>query len=130
MWASNDNELIWELQNEQVISPKSEIYQKLPFDLMAWADKYKILYKDWLDNDNHAVYDIYQPENWEVITALMQCKSENYRIFYWFDVDRNRFPDFEWKHCPVCGDSLVDLGKDYPSFNRLISPKYPIVFPL
>ena len=132
MFAGNEKKIIWDMLSEKEISLNDKIYQDLneEIDLNKWGAKYSKLYKNWLENDDETIYDINSAINSEAINALKNYnkKSKN-KIYYWFDVNRDSNPDYQWKRCPLTNRPLVLVSKEYHNNNRLISEDAPLVFP-
>lgn len=134
MWLPNENEILFNIQNETFLPLTSDFYSKL-FDYID-IDKWKILYSkkyhDWLNKDDISIYDINNEINLKMIDALMQLNKSltDVMIFYWFDIDRTFNDKFNWEYCPISKKRLIVLGGGYPDINSLISPDYPLVFPI
>lgn len=135
MWVFEPKEIVWDMQTEEPIPLESKLYQKLSrqFYLKEWLDEFTALYNKWLDEDNPIIHNINSSINRTVIDFLVdfnQSLDRGIKVFYWFDVDRDKHPHFKWKKCPLSGIILKDFGSDFPDTNRLVSTQYPLVFPL
>ena len=132
MWAA-DEEIIFDVKTELSLPLTSKIYTHLSdyIDVDLWRDSFTIQYRDWLNSDNESIYDIHNTVNVEMINALSKMNEIliNKIVFYWFDVDRTFYGDFQWMVCPLSGKQLIHLDSQYPKKNALISPVYPLIFP-
>jgi hypothetical protein len=102
-------------------------------DLKKWHSDYYSLYKLWLDDDRNDIYDISNSINTAIINAIkdvnIMLKNKSIILFYWFDVDRNIYPDWEWTYDPIDRDQLITLDTSFTKNNRKICLKHFLVFP-
>jgi hypothetical protein len=134
MWLPDQQEILFQMKTEESLSLASKHYKEMYafIDLDNWRNSYGQAYGNWLNKDDHRIYDINDDVNLIMISALAKANEAlNQRIFfYWFDVDRTDNEKFNWEYCPISKKRLVKLGPDFPKINSLVSPDYPLVFPL
>jgi len=134
MWLPDEPHILFKMKTEGFITLDSPLYQSLStyIDLHKWKDLYKKKYNEWLNNDQNFIYHITDEVNLAMINVLISMNNDlkSKRIFYWFDIDRTFNENFIWEYCPISKKRLITLPAEYPKINSLISPDYPIVFPL
>ncbi|MCG8322154.1 MAG: hypothetical protein MI921_21835 [Cytophagales bacterium] len=133
MWVPNSN-VIWNMKSEE-IDEKSEEYQDIInsyLDLKQWTLEYKNAYNDWLKNDDRTIYNM-DSALIKKIRAVIDIINEKFKddglLFYWYDVDRDKNENHEWRLSPISGIKLYDLGEEYPNVNRLVSFEDSLCFP-
>ena len=133
MWVPNSN-VIWNMKSEE-IDEKSEEYQDIInsyLDLKQWTLEYKNAYNDWLKNDDRTIYNM-DSALIKKIRAVIDIINEKFKddglLFYWYDVDRDKNENHEWRLSPISGIKLYDLGEEYPNENRLVSFEDSLCFP-
>lgn len=134
MWLPDQQEILFRMKTEESLPLTSECYKQIYafIDLDDWRHLYGRAYDTWLNKDDDRIYDINWNVNRIVIAALAKANEAlNQRIFfYWFDVDRTDNEKFNWEFCPISKKKLLKLEPDFPKINSLVSPDYPLVFPL
>lgn len=134
MWLPETKRVIWDIKNEQQIPLKSQPYldiASLNFDLNKWIKEFGKLYRLWLDEDDKRVFDLNHEVNKmpiEMLIALNKA-ADNYKILYWFDVNRDENPEFKWEYCPISKTLLKEFNEDLPRKNKYFSDVYPLIFP-
>jgi hypothetical protein len=127
----NEN-LVWDIMNEQIVESSDECYIRLyrQIDVPEWNTLFFNYYKMWLEDDSQIIYDVHSALNMSMIEALVKI-NENFevKLYYWFDVDREKHPDYIWEKCPLSGKDLMELPKFYHRNNRKISREFPLIFP-
>jgi hypothetical protein len=100
--------------------------------LTTWSDFFDKEYDDWLSGYSDLIFDLESPEISLILEHLVDLNKSQSKVefFYWFDVDRSINEKFKWKNCPLTGEALVNLGKEYLKNNRLVAPKAPLCFPI
>lgn len=133
MWVPNSN-VIWNMKSEE-IDEKSEEYQVIInsyLDLKQWTLEYKNAYNDWLKNDDNTIHNM-DSALIKKIRAVIDIINEKFKdeglLFYWYDVDRDKNENHEWRLSPISGIKLYDLGEEYPNVNRLVSFEDSLCFP-
>lgn len=133
MWVPNSN-VIWNMKSEE-IDEKSEEYQDIInsyLDLKQWTLEYKNAYNDWLKNDDNTIHNM-DSALIKKIRAVIDIINEKFKdeglLFYWYDVDRDKNENHEWRLSPISGIKLYDLGEEYPNVNRLVSFEDSLCFP-
>ena len=133
MWVPNSN-VIWNMKSEE-IDEKSEEYQDIInsyLDLKQWTLEYKNAYNDWLKNDDNTIHNM-DSALIKKIRAVIDIINEKFKdeglLFYWYDVDRDKNENHEWRLSPISGIKLYDLGEEYPNMNRLVSFEDSLCFP-
>ncbi|NIG53543.1 hypothetical protein [Chitinophaga sp. Cy-1792] len=133
MWLPAEDEIIFRAKDESPVAANDSLYSHLKkhIHLHQWKVRYTAAYRQWLDNDNNAIYDISNEINKSMIAALIKLNEdlETKAVFFWFDIDRSVTDEFTWKCCPVSGKKLITLGKEYTKKNAFVSPDYPLIFP-
>lgn len=125
-------EIIWDMKKENEIPKTESIYKNLKkfINIDKWVQEYYSYYKKWLHEDCGYIYDISSIINQDMVKAIIEHnKFQRDKLFYWFDVDRDKNEHFEWKLCPISQTELIRLGDEFHPNNRLISSVYPLVFP-
>lgn len=133
MSVLSQKEVIWNIRSEEEIACNEPIYKGLSryIDIEEWTRRYYTFYKKWLYEDDSYIYDITSPINQDMLKAIIEYnRSSEDRIFLWFDVDRNIDEQFKWIYCPISKKKLIFLGESIHPNNRLVSPAYPISFPI
>ena len=133
MWVPNSN-VIWNMKTEE-IDERSEEYQDIInsyFDLNQWKLEYKNAYDDWLKNDNNTIHDV-DSDLIKRIRAVIGIINEKLKdqshLFYWYDIDRDKNEDYQWRLSPISGIKLYNLGEEYPNINKLVSFEDSLCFP-
>jgi hypothetical protein len=133
MVTSNSGSVLWNVQTESAIQIDHLSYKILGsvLDIAKWQDNYYKLYLEWLHDDDESIYDINHPINVEIVNSLIKVNNiaSNFKIYFWFDVDRDKYPKFIWKVCPMSGMQLISLPHNFHLNNRKISPLFPLIFP-
>ncbi|PVD49298.1 hypothetical protein DC498_25740 [Terrimonas sp.] len=134
MWLPNQAEVLFKMKDETSLPIKSALYPHILqyIDIVKWRKEYAQKYNDWLNKDDDSIYQIENGINMRMIDSLIEVNKalRHEKIFYWFDIDRTYNDHFLWKYCPISKKELVKLGEEFPKINSLISPNYPLVFPL
>lgn len=134
MWLPDQKEFLFQMRNETPLPIEASLYSLVAqyIDIAKWQEKYRKKYDDWLNKDDDSIYDINNEINMTIIFGLKRINKvmKNEMIFYWFDVDRTFNDHFLWEYCPISNKKLMSLGKEFPKINSLISPDFPLVFPL
>jgi hypothetical protein len=134
MWLPEEKEVLFNIKNETVIPIKSKLNSQVFsfFDIDKWKRLYAEAYDRWLNKDDSSIYEVNNPVNQSMIDTLIKVNEslEREMIFYWFDIDRTYNENFKWEFCPMSNQRLIFLGDEYPKINSLISPEYPLIFPL
>ncbi|WP_293312930.1 hypothetical protein [Pedobacter sp. UBA5917] len=125
--------LIWKLLTETELAPDHVALQYLSseINITEWKNRYLNLYNKWLKNEDDRMCQITDPINMEMINALVEVNSKvsDFKLYYWFDVDRDKYPDYTWKKCPLSNSDLVVLPENLHENNRKVSLMFPLVFP-
>lgn len=128
-----DDNIIWHVQTEENVALSHPVYQFLwkEINWMNWKEDYLTAYHNWLDSDDESIYDINAPTNRRMIDAITRVnnRSEMFKIYYWFDIDRDKNPNHIWSICPLSNEPLKDLPVDTHRNNRKVSPSIPLIFP-
>ena len=134
MWLPDESFPLFDMQTGEVCSLSKEdvafIHQHVPLD--TWIQSFAQEYAKWLNDENNQLHDVQSQLNAKMIRSIEEANklSDSLIIYYWFDIDRTYVEDFHWQYCPISGNPLIDLGENYHSLNRLVSPDFPIVFPI
>lgn len=127
-----DDEIIYYAKDDSPLPLNSDVYRRLAecFDIHQWISAYSLAYTDWLKDVSDGIYNIHDTLNLSIIDALIRLNEslDHQVIYYWFDADRV-VDDFYWEFCPLSGEKLLSLGKEYCGKNALISPRFPLIFP-
>lgn len=109
-----------------------EIMPLLDRDIvMAWKQPFIKHYMNWLHNDAEDNFsNLKEAYIYNLLLHLKQVNVKGHRLYYWNDVDRTKLTDYKWTHCPLSYEKLIDLGPSIAENNRLVSPIYPICFPV
>ncbi|WP_316825846.1 hypothetical protein [Pedobacter miscanthi] len=106
--------LIWKLSTETEVASDHLALQYLSneINIPEWKNKYLNLYEKWLKNDDGRIYQITDLVNMEMINALVEvnAKVSDFKLYYWFDVDRDKHPDYIWEKCPLSNSDLGHLS--------------------
>ena len=134
MMVTNDTDgIIWDMLTETSLTDVHPSYYMLDkeIDLQLWKYAYRNLYQEWLNDDGESIYDIGHPVNLNLINSLININklTLEYKLYYWFDVNRDKYPDFFWETCPISGTPLIALPIYFHRNNRKISQLFPLVFP-
>jgi len=133
MVTGNDEGIIWDISKEIEIKSNHIVFKHLSneIDFLKWKIQYLDLYKKWLIDEDDSVYDINNLININMINALIvtNMKMVDYKLYYWFDVDRDKYPDYIWEKCPLSKLDLIILPNEFHKNNRKISPEFPLIFP-
>lgn len=133
MVTGKNDSVIWDLETEINIFIDHRVYKSLSreIDLLFWKQEYLILFNNWLITDDRSIYDINHPINMDMIKAIISTNKQNqdFILYYWFDVDRDIYPNYKWEKCPLSKDNLITLPDSFNRNNGKISPKFPLVFP-
>jgi len=133
MFTDIEDEVIWNTSTEKGIQLNHRFYGLLnkEINITNWKDEYYKLYLDWLHNDNESIYDINHPINLNMINALIKVNqlAFEFKIYYWFDVNRDKYPEFVWNVCPLSGTPLIALANSFHINNKKISSVFPLIFP-
>lgn len=134
MWLPGTKRVIWDIKNEKQIPLKCRPYldiASLNFDLNKWAKEFGKLYHLWLHEDDKHVFDLNHEINRLPLELLINLNkmAENYKVLYWFDVNRDEYPAFKWEHCPISKTLLKAFNEDVPRKNKYCSDIYPLIFP-
>jgi hypothetical protein len=133
MVTNDQDDVIWDAMAETNIQTAHRSYFELnkEIDLQIWKQDYRKLYLEWLHHDNESIYDVHHPINLNVINSLIKVNKivTEYKLYYWFDVDRDKYPNFRWEVCPLSGNALTNLPNYFHINNRKISQLFPLIFP-
>jgi hypothetical protein len=133
MFTVKGEPLVWDCLTETAVPVNHSVYYNLKkyINLTDWETKYDKLYHQWLYNDDETIYNINVDINKFMIDAIFELNKEkkDYVLYYWFDVDRDKSPDYTWVYCPFSGKQLITLNEQFHYNNRKISPEHPLVFP-
>lgn len=133
MITGNDERVIWDLSKETEVESNhmAFLYLSNEINIQEWKGKYLNLYKGWLKDNNDSIYQISSPINMDMINAIISVnlKVAEFKLYFWFDVDRDKQPDYIWKKCPLSHSDLIVLSDAYHENNRKVSPIFPLVFP-
>ena len=134
MWLPNQEELLFNMKDEIPLTIESKLHLKLLqyIDVSKWQNEYAQKYNNWLNDDDTSIWQIENEINMRMIDSLRKINKilRHEKIFYWFDIDRTYDDNFVWEYCPISKKELIHLGKEFPKINSLVSPEYPLVFPL
>nr|WP_315423251.1 hypothetical protein [uncultured Pedobacter sp.] len=133
MVTGNDESIIWDLSKETEVESNhmAFVYLSNEINILEWKRKYLNLYKKWLKDEDDSICQISSPINMDMINALItiNLKAAEFKLYYWFDVDRDKRPDYIWEKCPLSHSDLVVLSGVFHENNRKISPNFPLIFP-
>jgi hypothetical protein len=133
MSLAGQDEIIWDMESDEELPIDHVAYIKLNkyIDLHAWNKAFNDKFMAWLELDDLTMYNIHDPINMEMIEAVIDANliNDGFKLFYWFDVNRDITLNFNWKYCPISNSRLMNLGKNFHRKNRLISSSFPLVFP-
>jgi hypothetical protein len=125
--------IILDAVTEESIPLVHPVYKRLfeYVDWEKWKEDYLISYQKWLYDDDEEIYDLKKPLNYTMIDAICKVNllNNNYRLFYWFDINRDTNPNYEWTTCPLSHHPLISLGEDFHKNNRKTSSKFPLILP-
>ena len=133
MWMPEPESIIWHWKTGTPAKESHMVVEEMAkyIDLLQWRIDYARQYQNWLADLGSEIYDLKSSLNSSIIDSIGKFNgvSKVIKIFYWFDVDREKDEGFVWRKCPLTGESLFDLGEDFPNNNRLISERKFLVFP-
>jgi len=134
MWMPEGESVMWNMQDEEPIPERSLVHTEISkyLDIKNWRTLYALKYNSWLQSLSGEIFQINDPVNimaLEAVDKYNKMESIKDRVFYWFDIDREKNEDYQWELCPITGEKLASLGTDYPMNNRLVSWKKNMVFP-
>lgn len=125
--------VIWDLSTETEVESDHKAFQYLSseINIQEWKEQYLNLYKKWLHNEDDRIYQIANPVNMQMINALIavNLKFKDFKLYYWFDIDRDKHPDYIWEKCPLSNSDLDHLSGDFHENNKKVSLMFPLVFP-
>ena len=126
-----EENILWDIVEEKAqTSVLCYSYLSKSIDLEKWKLSFFSLYRRWVEEDDYSIYDINNDVNISIINALVELNKEiDFKIYYWFDVDRDRYPNYIWEKCPLSQKDLICLPKHYHKNNRKASVDYPLIFP-
>jgi hypothetical protein len=131
MVTGDKDGVLWDIKTENEIDLNHTAYGYIAheIDLSKWKKDYLDLYRRWLINDDESVYQINHSINMEMISVLAKINKMDldFKLYYWFDVDRDKCPDYIWENCPLSGERLINISSHLTS---KISPISPLVFPV
>lgn len=131
MVTVRSNGILWDLK-ERCAADK-EVFDGLntQIDIEDWKNKYIDLYQKWLEEDDDTLYQIESKINMDMIQSLVKLNNQNheFKVFYWFDVDRDKYPGHKWLFCPLTSEPLINLHEGNHKNNSKISPRFPLIFP-
>ena len=134
MWLPGQQEILFRMKTEESLPLASKHHNQISalIDIDKWRYLYGQAYDNWLNKDDNRIYDINFDVNQNMIAALTKANEALHQriYFYWFDVDRTDNENFKWEFCPISSKKLLKLEPDFPKVNSLVSPDYPLVFPL
>lgn len=133
MITSNNESIIWNMLEERKMGYDHLIFNSLSeeIDVQEWKNLYLNLYKSWLIDNDSTIYDIDNPMNMNMINAIINVnkKIADFKLYYWFDVDRDKYPNYIWEKCPLSKLDLIILPDEFHKNNRKLSPEFPLIFP-
>ena len=133
MWLP-DSSLVWNMKTESV-DERSKTYEDMIgtfIDLDKWKLEYEKNYSLWLANDDDKIFDLSSDlidRIRRVIKKVNETIGTGNQLFYWYDVDRDKYEKHKWTQSPLSNKELTDLGEEYPSVNRMISLTESLCFP-
>lgn len=134
MWLPDASFPLFDMQTNEVpsLSKEEQSFIREQLSLDTWVQSFTQEYAKWLNDEDNQVHDIHSELNAMMIRNIEEANklSDAFIIYYWFDIDRYYVDDFHWQYCPISGNPLIDLGENYHSLNRLISPDFHITFPV
>jgi len=129
MWLPAEKNSIWGaktktqlVQNELVEGIDLYVLLNQQIDLETWRKAYGVLYQNWLENDDLAIFDLQNPIIQNLLNALQIINKnlpENLHLCFWYDIDRTENEAFIWQKSPISEQHLIDLGTDFFHQNRL-----------
>jgi hypothetical protein len=77
MWLPGEDSVIWNMKNESPLEADSDVYNVVQrfIDLPRWRKDYEILYHQWLNEDNHAIYDLHHEINSRMLSVIKQING-------------------------------------------------------
>lgn len=132
MWAAEGANIIWNMEQEEPDASCAALAALLHtyIDVPAWATSYEDYYHQWLAADDLTIYNLDAPIVASMLNAIKRFnRQEQYKLYYWFDIDRTESSDFRWQRSPLSGERLLQLPDSFSSVNRYISPTDLLVFP-
>ena len=133
MWLP-DSSLVWNMKTE-FVDERSKTYEDMIrtfIDLDKWKLEYEKNYSLWLANDDDKIFDLSSDlidRIRRVIKKVNETIGTGNQLFYWYDVDRDKYEKHKWTKSPLSNKELTDLGEEYPSVNRMISLTESLCFP-
>lgn len=134
MWAGSED-IFWDVIKERKIfrEEKNKVLREVNnfIDIQKWIVEFEELYKEWLENDKGFIYDLNHPINktiLEAIKGINSCKND-FVLFYWYDIDRDKQPNFIWEVDPINGKEKLLEMTSYHRNNRFISLNSFLIFP-
>jgi hypothetical protein len=126
-------DILWEMSEDKVVPGFSNTLKLINsfLDVKTWIKYQAKAYHEYLESDNEHFHDLRSSMNLEMIEAIAKfnAKATSIVLYYWYDIDRNKYPGHIWNTCPLSGEPLKNLGHHYHWKNRLISPNHPLTFP-
>jgi hypothetical protein len=130
MWVGNNQPILWDIYSENA-APGDIVFQiKNAINFSDWLDKYKKDYTDWLDDENDNIFNL-DIEAYDSLLKSIQkfnIHSSGFKIYYWYDVDRSKQPNFKWTRCIRCNSDLEEI-KEANYLNRYVCVKDCLVYP-
>ncbi len=135
MVLPHDEDILWDMKTGDQLPMSHKAYSYIQesshFNVSAWVHAYSDLYIDWLKNDNLAIYDIDSVINKEILDFITKIQPNlPFKLYFWFDVNRDLKEGYLWTVCPISKQPLLELNDDFSLLNKLVSPIYPITFPV
>jgi hypothetical protein len=132
MWAADGANIIWNMEQEEpdatCVALGSLLNKYLA--VAAWAKSYEDYYHQWLEADDTTIYRLDAPLVASMRQAISQFnQQEQYKLYYWFDIDRTTATDFHWQRSPLSGEKLLELPSSFSFVNRYIAPTDFLVLP-
>jgi len=133
MFTSIQEGIIWNASTEEQVKISHPSYDLLNehIDVSNWIENYSNLYLEWLNNDVEYIFDINHFINSNMVNSLIELNesTKEFKIYYWFDVNRDKYPDFVWDFCPLSDTLLINLPDSFHMNNKKISTVFPLIFP-
>jgi len=132
MWAADGANIIWNMEQEEPDAHCATLTSLLSkyIDVTAWAKSYADYYHQWLEAGDATIYKPDMPLVASMLRAIKQFNAkEQYKLYYWFDIDRTAMPDFCWQRSPLSGEKLLELPSSFAAVNHYIAPTDFLVLP-
>jgi len=139
MWLPKTKNCIWEAKTKKALAQNQTVegvnlyaLLKQEIDWAKWRKNYARLYKNWLENDQTAIFDLENPvvrQMFSAIQGINKILPPNLHFCYWYDIDRTENEDFVWEKSPISSSPLIDLGEDYFYQNRLWDKENHLLLP-